>query len=397
MRVADVLRELGRPIAYYPFLARYLGGVNAAVFFCQIFYWQDKATSELGVHKTSAELENETGLSYEEQRSARAALRASGVLIETEKRIEHKIYFRVDEDALEQILAAGPAAKKPKKARASRAKKAVPPPGKSPTPEMGKVHSGEREKSSSGNGENPSRETDKVQPPNTENPSPPNGQNPVRGQSEVQVVNEGVITAETTAAATRASGAVDNRAAAAADSKNEKPNPESQLADLLIELEAERGKELTIDRSRDRVHVLTWVGKGVTAAQLRSAHSMAVAARKREGDARPTYAGFVATFVDELVADASRPAVPTATVPDAEDWYRTPEGVEAHGAEHGQRPRKPDEDWRYYRVLVVKAANDRRAAEFVLGDAQRFNALDLYQFARSTFGDALMPVDDYAS
>ncbi|RKE35262.1 hypothetical protein B0G76_1323 [Paraburkholderia sp. BL23I1N1] len=112
MRVADVLRELGRPIAYYPFLARYLGGVNAAVLFCQIFYWQDKATSELGVHKTSAELENETGLSYEEQRSARAALRDSGVLIETEKRIEHKIYFRVDEDALERILSAGPAAKK---------------------------------------------------------------------------------------------------------------------------------------------------------------------------------------------------------------------------------------------------------------------------------------------
>ncbi|MBN3848365.1 hypothetical protein G3N58_16225 [Paraburkholderia sp. Ac-20342] len=79
MRVADVLRELGRPIAYYPFLARYLGGVNAAVLFCQIFYWQDKATNELGVHKTSAELEGETGLSYEEQRSARAATPRQGV------------------------------------------------------------------------------------------------------------------------------------------------------------------------------------------------------------------------------------------------------------------------------------------------------------------------------
>ncbi|WP_225031791.1 hypothetical protein [Paraburkholderia sp. XV] len=396
MRAADVLRELGRPIAYYPYLSRYLGGVNAAVLFCQIFYWQDKTTSELGVHKTSAELENETGLSYEEQRSARAALRDSGVLIETEKRIEHKIYFRIDEDALEQILAAGPAAKKPRKARAPKSKKPAPPLGKSPLPEMGKVHSGELEKSSSGNGESPPREVDKDQPPNLENPSPPTGQNLVRGAGEVQVVNVGVTTAETTAAATRASDAVDNSAAAAADSKNEKPDTELQLAGLLIELERARGKELTIDRSRDRVHVLRWVADGLTLEQLREAHASAVAARKRDTDDRPTYVGFVATFVDALLAAENAPPGSTAGADPAE-WHLTPEGVDARAAELSVRPRKAEEDWRYYRVLVVKASKDRRAAEFVLADATRFNALDLYQFARRAFGDALMPIDDYAS
>jgi hypothetical protein len=81
MRVADVLREFGRPIAYCPYLGRYVGGVNAAVLFYQLFYWQDKATQELGVHKTVEELE--TGLSYEERRAAHTKLRACGVLMST--------------------------------------------------------------------------------------------------------------------------------------------------------------------------------------------------------------------------------------------------------------------------------------------------------------------------
>ena len=371
MRVADVLRELGRPIAYYPYLSKYLGGVNAAVFFCQIFYWQDKATSEFGVHKTVEELELETGLSYEEQRAARTKLRAAGVLIETAKRIEHRTYFRVDEDALEALLSSPPPARKVKK-----------------------TVEGTSEKSTSRNGKSPSREMGKVHSANSEIPTPPGGETQARGKGDSHSVNGTEITAETTAA-TRASGGVDNStAAAAADSKSEPPDTEGELTDLLISLERERGKELTIDRTRDRVHVLTWVGKGVTPAQLRLAHAAAVAARKRDTDDRPTYAGFVATFIDEAMAPTG---AATAAAPDAGDWYRAPEGVDARGAELEQRPRKPDEDWRYYRVLVAKASREPRAIEFVLSDAQRFNQVDLYQLARKTFGDALMPVDDYAS
>ena len=371
MRVADVLRELGRPIAYYPFLARYLGGVNAAVFFCQIFYWQDKATSEFGVHKTVEELEQETGLSYEEQRAARTKLRAAGVLIETAKRIEHRTYFRVDEDALEQLLSSEPPSRKLKKSAPGTSEKSTSRNGKSPSREMGKAHSA-----------------------NSEIPTPPDGENTARGSGNSHPVNGTEITAETTAA-TRATVAVDKSpAAAAADSKNETPNTENQLAQLLIDLERQRGKELIIDRTRDRVHVLTWVGKGVTLDQLRMAHAAAVAARARDTDDRPTYVGFVATFVDQTLS----PAGATAAAPtEPGDWYRTPEGVDAKGAALGQRPRKPDEDWRYYRVLVANASREPRAVEFVLKDAQKYNQVDLYQFARKTFGDALMPVDDYAS
>jgi hypothetical protein len=78
-------------------------------------------------------------------------------------------------------------------------------------------------------------------------------------------------------------------------------------------------------------------------------------------------------------------------------WHETMDGVDARGKQLGVRERKPDENWRYYRVLVANAARERGAVEAVLNDARRFNDSQLYQFARTTFGDALMPVDDYAS
>ncbi|CAG9194095.1 conserved hypothetical protein [Paraburkholderia caribensis] len=198
--------------------------------------------------------------------------------------------------------------------------------------------------------------------------------------------------------ATAATREDDENTAAAAAQKISKPETasEAELTELLIALESERGKELTIDRSRDRVHVLRWVADGVTLEQLREAHASAVAARKRDTDDRPTYVGFVATFVDALLAAENAPPGRRAGADPAE-WHLTPEGVDARAAELSVRPRKAEEDWRYYRVLVVKASKDRRAAEFVLADATRFNALDLYQFARRAFGDALMPIDDYAS
>ncbi|KVS52231.1 hypothetical protein WK39_26595 [Burkholderia cepacia] len=148
---------------------------------------------------------------------------------------------------------------------------------------------------------------------------------------------------------------------------------------------------MTIDPAKDRIHVLGWIGVGLTDHQLRDAHALAAAARKRDRDDRPTYVGFVAQFVTAvLAAPAGSPALEG-------DWYRSPEGVDAKGAELNLPPRKPDEHWNRYRVVVAAAARDRRAVEFVLSDAQRFNAAALYQFARATFGDALMPVDDYAS
>lgn len=105
MKLSEMLKNTGRVIAYRPNLARLFGGVIAEIFFEQIFYWQDKSDSELGVYKTQEELEIETGLSRKEQETARKLLREKGVLIETHKRLEHRMFYKIDCEKLDELLA----------------------------------------------------------------------------------------------------------------------------------------------------------------------------------------------------------------------------------------------------------------------------------------------------
>ena len=105
MNRSTLLHAIGSPIAFHPGLVPVLGSVNAVLFFGQIFYWQDKTDCPIGVYKSSEEIQQETGLTYREQSNAREKLRDCGVLIETEKRLEHRIYFRIDFDSLDALLA----------------------------------------------------------------------------------------------------------------------------------------------------------------------------------------------------------------------------------------------------------------------------------------------------
>lgn len=100
MNIFDYMQDVGRPIAYYPRMAHFFGSVNASIMFSQLFYWQDRTTNELGVYKTAEEWTEETGLSYREQATARAYLVKQGFLIETHKRIEHRIYYKLNRDAI---------------------------------------------------------------------------------------------------------------------------------------------------------------------------------------------------------------------------------------------------------------------------------------------------------
>ena len=104
MRPSESLRIAGKPVAYFPQLVKPLGSVNASILFGHFFYWKDKGSSELGVYRTADEIEVETGLSRDEQRTARRKLRERGVLIETEKRIEHRIYYKLDLDRFDEII-----------------------------------------------------------------------------------------------------------------------------------------------------------------------------------------------------------------------------------------------------------------------------------------------------
>lgn len=98
------LKGIGRPVAYFPKLGVYLDSVTAGVFLCQMIYWHDKATSELGVYKTSEEIQEETGLTYREQVTARKKLCSLGLIEETNKRLEHKIYFKFNESVFDEWL-----------------------------------------------------------------------------------------------------------------------------------------------------------------------------------------------------------------------------------------------------------------------------------------------------
>jgi hypothetical protein len=103
MRLSEYLIELGRPVAYYPSLAKLLG-VKATVFICQLAYWHGKQADPEGwIYKTSDELEEETGLSYYEQKSARKELRARGMLEEKYRRLDHQMYYRVLWDVLNEF------------------------------------------------------------------------------------------------------------------------------------------------------------------------------------------------------------------------------------------------------------------------------------------------------
>ena len=104
MKPSEMLRVAGKPIAYYPELAKPLGGVNASILFSHFFYWHDKTRHELGIYRTAEEIEIETGLSVQEQRTPRNKLKERGVLTETEKRIEHRIYYKLNLDAFDDLM-----------------------------------------------------------------------------------------------------------------------------------------------------------------------------------------------------------------------------------------------------------------------------------------------------
>ena len=134
MRPSESLKIVGKPIAYYPQLAKPLGGVNASILFSHFFYWHDKTQHELGVYRTAEEIELETGLSVQEQRTARNKLKERGILIETEKRIEHRIYYKLDLDAFDDLML-----------QHSRNAESTAPNFKINSPELQNQHSGSKE------------------------------------------------------------------------------------------------------------------------------------------------------------------------------------------------------------------------------------------------------------
>ena len=96
------LKKIGQAVAYYPNLTKKLGSVNASILLSQFIYWHDKTEHPLGVYKTQSEIQAETGLSRKEQETGRKVLRELGLITETYKRTEHKLYFLFHPEAFDE-------------------------------------------------------------------------------------------------------------------------------------------------------------------------------------------------------------------------------------------------------------------------------------------------------
>lgn len=104
--VAGAIKLLGRPVAFYPSIAK-IFGIKESLIVCQLLYWTPKADPSNGegwIFKSSEEMEFETGLTYREQFRARRNLIDLGILEERHERLNHRLFFRVNLGALNEAL-----------------------------------------------------------------------------------------------------------------------------------------------------------------------------------------------------------------------------------------------------------------------------------------------------
>ncbi|XJF68808.1 replication protein [Escherichia coli] len=100
----NILPLLDRPIAFQRSFIRLEMGVTAALFLSQLTYWTNRTTDDGWVYKTQDEWEEETGLSRYEQEGARKKLRGLGVLLERKQGLPARLYYKIDNDVLCQLL-----------------------------------------------------------------------------------------------------------------------------------------------------------------------------------------------------------------------------------------------------------------------------------------------------
>ena len=82
-------------------------GAKGAILVAQLFYWSGRQQSEDGwIYKTQVDLEKETGLSRHEQNKCVEDLKKKNVLDTRYERLDHRLYYRVNRDALDAIMEA---------------------------------------------------------------------------------------------------------------------------------------------------------------------------------------------------------------------------------------------------------------------------------------------------
>lgn len=101
--MSNFLQLVDRPIAFQRSFVRLGVGITGALLLSQIVYWQNRMEGNW-FYKTQSDLEEETGLTRYEQEGARKKLVSCGVLEEAKRGIPAKLYFRVNQERLEELL-----------------------------------------------------------------------------------------------------------------------------------------------------------------------------------------------------------------------------------------------------------------------------------------------------
>ena len=101
MKLTNYIMDLGRPVAYYPELKQVTGSTTATILLCQLLYWTPRTKhKDKWIYKTNYEIEEETGLTYNEQKTAKKALKDIGIIDYEVKRLDRTTRYRVMEEQL---------------------------------------------------------------------------------------------------------------------------------------------------------------------------------------------------------------------------------------------------------------------------------------------------------
>lgn len=102
MKITEAIKEVGRPVQFYPSLAKVFG-IEEAIFIGQLLYWKGKETDKKGIRKSIGEIESETALSVKQQKRIKKKLQEQGCLRYEYDRTNHKAYYQIFENKIDEI------------------------------------------------------------------------------------------------------------------------------------------------------------------------------------------------------------------------------------------------------------------------------------------------------
>lgn len=108
--MSSLIKLLDRPVAYQPAFAqlragKVKSGPSAAVLLSQFVYWHNRMGGEW-MYKTREDIKKETGLSRDEQETARKRLVALGILQEELRGVPATVHYKINTERLEVLLLA---------------------------------------------------------------------------------------------------------------------------------------------------------------------------------------------------------------------------------------------------------------------------------------------------